>query len=256
MRSVLAIAILMLSTHQVHTQPTVQDQSDSLLAYFQFKESSPFSCLAAYFPPLFIEHGMELKSFIRSMTFKKLRAMFGDLRSVDAIYVRSMYLTNNNTALALLLASLATFDHRVIGLKVPLLKIQFPLSDESEKDFSRRVSNLPSRLYQDTPGDASGDRDKLQHFFGSAFLSFISESRKPAERFGTFIEEGEDLFIVGGVDDERDMRANREGLEFGLAVLYNNHHLPSEYLRVEVANKGAAGKCRALPDEPFCSGDW
>lgn len=256
MRSVLAIAILTLSTHQLRTQPVVQDQPDSLRAYFQFEESSPFSCLAEYFPPLFIEHGMELRSFIRSTTFKKLRATFGDLRSVDAIYIRSMYLTNNNTALALLLASLATFDHRVIGLKVPLLKIQFPLSDESEKDFSRRVNNLPSRLYEDTPRDASGDRDKLQHFFGSAFLAFITESRNPAERFGTFIEEGEELFIVGGVNDERDMRANREGQKFGIAVLDNNHHFPSEYLRVEVADKATAGKCRALPDEPFCSGDW
>lgn len=199
---------------------------------------------------------MELKSFIRSTAFNKLRVMFGDLRSVDAIYVRSMGLTNNNTALALLLASLATFDHRVIGFKVPLLRIQLPLSDESEDDFSRRVNSLPSRLYQDTPHDASGDRDKLQHFFGSAFLAVICESRKPAERFGTFIEEGEDLFIVGGVNDERDMRANREGQKFGIAVLNNNHHLPSEYLKAEVADRATAGKCRALPDEPFCSGDW
>ncbi|MGA2625046.1 MAG: hypothetical protein ABSF91_14400 [Bacteroidota bacterium] len=256
MRSVLAIVILTLSTHNLHTQPAVQDQPDSLRAYFQFEESSPFSCLAEYFPPLFIEHGIELKSFIRSTTFKKLRQRFGDARSVDAIYVRSMSLTNNNTALALLLASLATFDHRVIGLKVPLLRILLPLSDESEEDFSRRVNSLPSRLYQDTPHDASGDRDKLQHFFGSAFLAFITESRNPAERFGTFIEEGEDLFIVGGVNDERDMRANHQGQEFGLAVLNNNHHFPSEYLRIEVANKATAGACRALPDEPFCSGDW
>ncbi len=256
MRNVLAILILTFSTHRAHTQSAVQSQPDSLLAYFQFEESSPFSCLTEYFPPLFIEHGMEMKSFIRSTAFKKLRGMFGDLRSVDAIYVRAMCLTNNNTALALLLASLATFDHRLIGFKVPLLKIQLPLSDESKEDFSRRVNSLPSRLYEDTPHDATGDRDKLQHFFGSAFLAVICESRKPADRFGTFIEEGEDLFIVGGVNDERDMRANREGQKFGMALLENNHHLPSEYLRVEVTEKATAGKCRALSDEPFCTGDW
>ena len=173
---------------------------------------------------------MELKSFISSATFKKIRKRFGDPRAVDAIYIRAMQLTNNNTAIALLLSTFATFDHRLVGLKVPIFELFFPLTDESEEEYHRRVRNLPSRLYSDTPSDRQGDHDKLQHFFGSTFLTFTFESPQGAERIGDFIEEGEEAFIVGGVRDDRDKRANRQGRRFALALLEDNHRLPSEFL--------------------------
>jgi hypothetical protein len=45
-----------------------------------------------------------------------------------------------------------------------------------------------------------------------------------------FIEWGEDLFVVGGANDERDMRANRQGTAFGMALLEDETPLPSTYL--------------------------
>jgi hypothetical protein len=215
-----------------------QVKPDSLESYFRFEDASPLSCLFTYFPPLLIQHEMELKQFVRSHRFGLLRKVYGDRRAVDAIFVRAMRLTNNNTAISLLLSALASFEHRTVGFRVPVFRLFFPLSDESETEFSKRVANLPSRLFEDSPNDAHGDRDKLQHFFGSAFLTFIWESDGAAERFGDFVERAEDAVIVEGVDDDRDRNANREGQRFALHLLDDNHRLPSEFLKKRLLPSG------------------
>jgi len=231
-------------------QPT-PDESDTLLTYFQFDDPAPLSCLLVYFPSFFIQYGIDLKDFIRSETFRAIRQHFGDPRAVDAIFIRAMQMTNNNTAFSLLLSTITSFDHRVVGIKVPVFKLFFPLSNESLEDFQSRVNNLPSRLYSDSPNDIKGDRDKLQHFFGSAFLTFVFESRGSAQRIGEFIERGEDAFIVDGVLDDRDRRANFQGQEFGLALLENNRRVPSEFFISQIASKKVA-----VVSESVCSGVW
>lgn len=215
----------------------MQAEPDSLDAYFQFEDPSPLSCLLTYLPPLFIRHGMELKSFIRGRTFRRIKASRGDVRAVDAIFIRAMQLTNNNTAISLLLSTLACMDHDVVGIRLPVIQWAFPLSSEPRKDFYRRLANLPRYLYSDTPAGEDGDRDKLQHFFGSTFITFVFESRHSADRLGDFIEQGEEVMIVGGIRDDRDLRANRQGQDFGLALLENNRRLPSEFLQLPLAER-------------------
>jgi hypothetical protein len=224
--------------------------NDSLSGYLQFEDSSPASCLITYLPPFFFQHEIELKSFIRSKKFRLLRKEFGDRRAIDVIFVHAMNLTNNNTAVALFLSMLACFDHRTVGLRIPVFNLFFPLTNESEDEYNRRVANLPSRLFSDSPPDSNGDRDKVQHFFGSAFLSFIFESRESANRFGDFIEEGEEAIIVDGVNDERDKSANREGQRFGVALLDDNHRYPSTYLRKSLKKVGMSF------DNSHCIGVW
>ena len=204
--------------------------------YFAFSEPSPLSCLLSLFPPLLIERGSRLKEFIRSDEFAGVRERYGDSRAVDAIFVRSMQLTDNNTGISLLLSAAAVFDHDVVGVRIPLFSMAFPLTSESVDDFTLRRDRLPSHFYSDSPATAAGDRDKLQHFFGSAFLTFTSESPGTAERFGDFVEQGEEAFIIGGVLDERDFRANRQGQLFGAALLDDNRRYPSDYLRPAVAS--------------------
>ncbi len=198
--------------------------------YIRFEDPAPLSCLVTWFPGILIRNGFELKSFIRSSGFHRFRERFGDRRAADAIYVRAMNLTNDNTAVALFLSMIACFDHRFLGFRIPVFLLVFPLTDESSDEFEQRVRNLPARLYADTPPDSAGDRDKLQHFFGSAFLTYISESRGSADRVGEFIEEGEEAIVVGGVNDVRDMRANRQGQRFGMALFGNNRQYPSRFL--------------------------
>jgi hypothetical protein len=210
----------------------------SLQRYLTFEEPNQFACLLTWFPPVLIQNGIALKKFVRSKTFRSIREEFGDLRAVDAIYIRSMQLTNNNTAIALLLATLATFDHEMVGVRNPVFRLYFPLTDESREEFRRRIRNLPRKLYADTPPIEMGDRDKLQHFFGSAFLAYISESRDAADRFGTFVERGEDVFVLGGVNDDRDFRANRHGQQFAAALLENNRRVPSEFMLFQIVEAG------------------
>ena len=215
---------------------------EDLAEYFTFGDPSPWSCLLAVLPTAVIAHGLELKEFVRSDEFAALRKRVGDARAVDAIFVRSMQLTDNNTGIALLISAAATFDHDVVGVKNPVFSIYFPLTSESDDDFRLRRSRLPAHFYDDSPRGAAGDRDKLQHFFGSAFLSYALGSTDAAGRFGDFVERGEDAFIIGGERDERDYRANRQGQLFASALEEDNHRYPSEFFRAVIAadsiNKG------------------
>lgn len=214
-------------------KPQVSNHSkDSLSVYLSFEECSSLGFLLPYFPPFFIQYGIELKSFIRNRTFQEIRQNYGDLKAVDAIFIKAMKLTSDNTAVALLISSVACFDHRIFGFKVPVFSLFFPLSNESKEEFNQRVENLPKRIYIDSPSSRIGDRDKLQHFFGSAFLTYVFESDEAAERFSDFIEKGEKAVIVDGVLDGRDIRANRNGQKFGLALLINKHRMPSQYFEI------------------------
>ena len=223
--------------------------NDSLARYLQFDDPSPLSCLLTLLPPVFIQHDLELKSFIRSATFRRIRDRYGDPCAANAIYVRAMQLTNNNTAIALLLSAFASFDHQVIGLKVPVFALFFPLTNESDQEFDHRVRNLPTELYPDTP--PAGDRDKLQHFFGSAFLSFVLESAPPADRFGEFVEQEEGQWIVGGANDDRDRRSNRQGQHFGLSLLDNNRRYPSDFMQLRLAKSK-----KPSMNDTHCEGIW
>ncbi len=228
----------------------VAPHADSLEPYLRFEDSSPLSCLVTLLPPFFLQHELELKAFVGSRKFSRLRTAYGDRNAMDIIFVRAMKLTDNNTAVALFLSTLACFDHRMVGLRIPVFNLFFPLTNESEDEFNRRVANLPSHLYLDSPPERAGDRDKLQHFFGSALLSFVFESRGSADRVGEFVEEGEEAVIVDGVNDERDKSANREGQRFGSALLSDNHLLPSRYLRKSLA------PVRVMSEISQCIGVW
>lgn len=239
------------------TQPGVarQDEpNDSLMEYLTFNDTPPLACLLTYFPSLFIQHGMDLKEFITSKSFQTIRRRFGDPRAADAIYVRAMQMTENNTAVSLMISMIACFDHEMVGIKIPVFSLYFPLTDESHDEFERRVRCLPAKLYDDTPQGPYGDRDKLQHFFGSAFITFIGESREAAMRVGEFVEKGEDAFIIGGVNDDRDLRADMQGQQFGLALLENNRRLPTDFLKTQLASH--IRQFSAREQSACCLGAW
>ena len=232
-----AFVIIMMMLMLIHVSGFAQacGSPDTLLSYFKLPEEDDLCFLLTYVPPFFIQHGIELKEFIRSRTFATIKKTFGDHRAVDAIYVYAMKLTHNNTAVALFLSMTSSFDHRMLGLKLPFMHFELPLSNETEQEFQTRLTNLPSALYSDTPPSKQGDRDKIQHFFGSAFLTYVFESGEIADRIGEFIEKGENTFVVEGAFDARDERANREGQAFGTALLQDRACLPSEFIKLPVA---------------------
>ncbi len=195
------------------------------------------SFFAPFVFPKVVQDIYQLKEFIRSEEFAEFKQSFGDLHAVDAIFDKAMRFSWSNAYEALFISLAATMDHRRFGVKIPVIGplLWFPLTSEFEDQFRARVDALPRKLYADSPLRGAGDRDKLQHFFGSAFLAYTFESRDVAERIGSFIEWGEDKIIVDGALDERDFRSNRHGQEFGLRLLDDKTVLPSSFLRYSIA---------------------
>jgi hypothetical protein len=179
-----------------------------------------------------------LREYIQTDDFAAIRRAAGDTRAVDALYDRARELSWGNTYEALLVSTFATMEHRRIGVRLPIVGplVWIPLTSEFEDDFRSRIRSLPSRMYADTPPGIAGDRDKLQHFFGSAFLTCFLESQAGADRIGEFVEWGEERFIVDGVNDDRDRRANWQGQQFGLTLMEDPDARPSVFLRSEVVD--------------------
>ncbi len=168
-----------------------------------------------------------VRDFIRSDEFKILKDKFGDVTAVDLIYKKSLVICSYNIADALLVCGLSTLDHRKIKLKVPIFGLKLPifLTSESEDEFKRRTANLPSHIFSDT----IDDRDKLQHFFLSAYIAYVNGGKITADKIGILIEKGE-KFGLNLVWDERDIMANRLGQKFGLQLHKNPFVLPSRFL--------------------------
>jgi hypothetical protein len=118
------------------------------------------------------------------------------------------------------------FEHRTIPL---LIGINLPLTLEPSEEFRQRVARLPSKLFADLPD--GNDRDKLQHFFASAWLAWTLDSRDAADLLGLGIEAGEDAFVKGGANDRRDVRANRLGQHFAELLHEHPDALPSMIFR-------------------------
>jgi hypothetical protein len=195
------------------------------------------SALSVILIPKIFADVTSLRDYIRSEEFSGVRAELGDLRAVDAIFEEASRLCWGNRGEALYVAAMATMDHRRVGVRMPALGplLWFPLTSEFEDDYDSRVAHLPSALYPDSPPGPGGDRDKLQHFFGSAFLTFVSESAETADEAGRFVEWGEGAFIVEGFPDDRDLRADRHGQDFGLRLKSDPSAQPSASLRLVIA---------------------
>ena len=202
--------------------------------------------LLTFLSPLLVPKVLQdcfmLREYVRSEELVAARAAHGDLYAVDCVFDRAMRLCWNNVYEALLVSAFALMDHQRFGVRLPLIGavFWFPLTSEFGGEFRARVDALPSRLYADTPPGDDGDRDKLQHFFGSAFLTALTESAAGADRFGLFIEWGEELFIVGGVNDERDVRANRQGQRFAQHLLSDPETRPSLFFTTDIPREPEA----------------
>lgn len=196
---------------------------------------------AGIFAPLFfpkvIQDTYRLKEYVCSEEFAALRSAQGDLAAVDAIFERALSLSWGNRGEALFLAMVATLDHRRVDFTLPLIGfvLPVPLTGEFEEEFRERLQALPARLYTDSPRTQHGDRDKLQHFFGSAFLVLLTESEGGADEIGYLVERGESRYVPGESIDLRDVRANRQGQRFGRALLDGEEQRPSAFLRLPEA---------------------
>jgi hypothetical protein len=187
--------------------------------------------LSEIFTPQIIIDTKHIRQYVLDERFQVLRNRCGDMRTIDAIYLKSLKIADYNIARALFLSLMAVLEHRKVDVKMPIVSsLKVPLTFEKDSIFSARIKHLPTHVYSDSPTAPEGDRDKLQHFFGSAYLSYASEAPGFTRTLSNLIEWGEPVFIVGGTDDPRDKRANKQGESFGRDLLVVKTLLPSDYL--------------------------
>lgn len=238
-RTLLALGLL-LASFPVPVLPQCADSAstDGLHWEFDEEESESFSLtgfLSDVFTPQLIRDTRNIRAYVRDARFAELLRRCGDLRAVDGIFLKALRVSEFNIGRALFLSMMACLEHQNVEVAMPVVgTVGLPLTFEEDSLFKARTANLPCRIYEDSPPGAAGDRDKLQHFFGSAYISYVSDSPELARATGNFVEWGEAKMIVGGADDVRDRRANKQGETFGYDLIYVKTLLPSDYLTLPV----------------------
>lgn len=154
-----------------------------------------------------------------------------DLARLDSLYLEAVRLCDGDVHEALFALAVATLPYRRFPAVVPIIDLEMtvPVSLESVAAFEARMQALPSMLCTDTP--AWGDRDKLPHFFGSAWLSLVSGAPALAVAAGDAVETLEAVFKLQGARDARDRAVNRLGVAWALRLRHQPRALPSSMFR-------------------------
>lgn len=173
-----------------------------------------------------------LSKFIASDYFQSLQNKAGSLELTDTLYHRALRLYDGNTTKALLTLTFATVPYKYVPVVLPLIKlhINVPFYAPGDSIFRLKNHNLPRELFYNSPDGEGGDRDKLAHFFGSAYLAYGSGIFDFTKIIGIFVEEFEEKFYIQSSADPRDLAADELGEIFGKSLKKNKEVLPSEVL--------------------------
>jgi hypothetical protein len=173
-----------------------------------------------------------LSEFIASDYFLELKGRNTDLNLVDSLYKRAIRFYQNDYEEALLALTFTTIPYRRVPLVIPLIKsrIYYPLISDNDSISNLKNKNLPNRLFYDTPEDNYGDKDKLAHFFGNAFIGYAENILNLADVFGYFVEAFEEDFKAQTSVDFRDVDVNWYGVLFGDMLETNKNILPSQIM--------------------------
>jgi len=195
-------------------------------------ENGVFYFLGDIFVPETVMNTYRMRDFISGSYFSDFKKRQGDVKTIDEMYDYAMWITDNDIPQSLFIISLSTLPYKRTPAKLPVLNIDlmFYFSFETDEKFKRRFENLPSHFLIDSPKNNFGDKDKLPHYFGSAFLSNSSDAKFVPKYIGDMIEVGEAFFSLEGYYDERDRQTNSNGADFGLALLKYPSAKPSQFL--------------------------
>ncbi len=174
-----------------------------------------------------------LSEFIASNDFLKLKETNTDLELIDTIYTRALKYHNGDVSETLLTLTFATLPFNKMPVRLPALgKVDLRLPSVDEKLFRKKVKNLPSQIYFDSPPSDFGDKDKVAHFFGNSFLGYNEGFFNLSKFMGIFVELFEASFEVGGGLDRRDILTNYLGELFGKELNKNKNLLPSDVMKL------------------------
>ena len=173
-----------------------------------------------------------ISGFIAGNYFKNLKSTNNDLALADSIFLRAVKFYDNDIDEALLALTFAYVPYRKIPIVLPLIKVivYYPLISADDSTYKLKNQNLPKYFFYDTPNNNYGDKDKLAHFFGSAYISYASNIFDLSNLIGYFVENFEETFKVQSSIDDRDLRTNKLGNIFGKTLKKNKNALPSQFL--------------------------
>jgi hypothetical protein len=180
----------------------------------------PFSLVI----PEGIRLGYDMRNYIASSEFGAFDSSVSTERAFDEIYFEALEMAHGDVSTALLAAAFGSFEHEYIPLDILGIRIELPLTSETDERFKRRWSHLPAYIYH----TRELDRDKLQHFFASAWLKSTLGMDWLVRLAGEAVEVGEKLFTIGGFIDPRDLHANADGIHFAIQAEGHFDARPSE----------------------------
>ena len=194
-----------------------------------------FSTQFAYSQQSDLSKGVNyLSEFIASDYFLELKKENSDLALVDSVYIRAIEFYEKDYEEALLALTFTTIPYQRVPIVIPLIKtrLYYPLVSASDSIANLKNQNLPSRLFYDSPDNDYGDKDKLAHFFGNAFIGYAENILKLADVFGYFVEAFEEDFKAQSEVDFRDVDVNWYGVLFGDMLEINKNILPSHVMSI------------------------
>ncbi|HEY7751329.1 MAG TPA: hypothetical protein VH917_03480 [Ignavibacteriaceae bacterium] len=173
-----------------------------------------------------------ISQFIASESFINLKKTNNDLSLVDSIYSRAVNINSQDKSEALLALTFSSIPYKQIPILIPLtgIKIYYPLTSAEDSIFKEKNKNLPKYFFYDSPSGDYGDKDKLAHFFGNAFISYSEDILDLSFLIGYFVEAFEEDFILDSEFSLRDVDVNWYGEIFGSMLKQNKKILPSNIL--------------------------
>ncbi|MBZ0183738.1 MAG: hypothetical protein K8F60_14860 [Melioribacteraceae bacterium] len=161
-----------------------------------------------------------------------------DLIVIDTIYSFALSYFNNDHSEALLALTFACLPFSKMPLRFPIFNIPIDLQLPTIQPdlFQKKVDKLPSHFLIDSPKSKFGDKDKISHFFGNAFIKYNFAFFNFASFMGAFVEIFEGAFKIDGAVDHRDLYINKFGELFGIALKENPKILPSRILSLSALN--------------------
>jgi len=173
-----------------------------------------------------------LSEYIASDEFIELKNN-NDLVQIDSLYSKALKFFDYDISESLLCLTFACLPYNKIKVRMPFKsQIIIPLPSPPQNIFNKRLNNLPSNIFFDSPNNNFGDKDKLSHFFGNAFLRYNFGLFNLSKFIGIFVENIEEAIFIEGGFDKRDIIANHLGELFGYSLRRNNDTLPSEVLKI------------------------
>jgi len=175
-----------------------------------------------------------LSNYIISEEFSNIKKTNNDIVLIDTLYYEALSYHDGDISEALLTTAFATLAFKTLPINVPLLNVnlKLPLSHVSDSLFNKKINALPKYLFFNSPKSKFGDKDKIAHFFGSAYLAHSVTFFKLSKFMGIFVEFFEAAFKVQGFLDLRDIAVDNLGELFGNALNVNSRILPSQVLKI------------------------